>query len=317
MYHRVHDAVVDPWGLCVSPERFADQIAALRDQATVVPLSALSGPFIDLPERTVVITFDDGYVDNLSHALPVLEAGQTPATLFVATAHMDRANDEFWWDRLESAVLSVGSLPDRLELTLPDGQRTWELGAAASYTVDQRAADRGRDPNQAGRDERLGFFREVYYALWHWEPVVRDRLLNEVIAWSGAAVNADPQRRVLTTPQVRAVAASGVVEIGGHTVDHLPLPRHDVAEQRYQVAAGKLQLEGMLDREITSFAYPHGTYDESTLEVVGQAGFQRAVTVHGRATVEGEERLALPRFAVPDVGGEQLLQLLEEWWTRS
>jgi len=107
MYHRVHDALVDPWGLCVSPEHFAEQVAALRDHTTVVPLEAFSGSFTELPERTVVVTFDDGYVDNVSNAFPVLEATQTPATLFVATALMDQPG-EFWWDRLESALLAVG-----------------------------------------------------------------------------------------------------------------------------------------------------------------------------------------------------------------
>ena len=48
-----------------------------------------------MPKRVVTITYDDGYVDNLSHAGPVLEKVENPATVFVTTGYVD-SNHEFW-----------------------------------------------------------------------------------------------------------------------------------------------------------------------------------------------------------------------------
>src|SRR5271165_453487 len=75
MYHRIATPDVDPWGLSVSPKRFAEQVQALRARRTMLSMDALvarlkSG---DLPHDAVALTFDDGYLDNLGQAKPILE----------------------------------------------------------------------------------------------------------------------------------------------------------------------------------------------------------------------------------------------------
>ncbi len=49
--------------------------------------------------RAVVITFDDGYRDNLSAAKPALERHGFPATVFIVSGYVDSSRD-FWWDEL-------------------------------------------------------------------------------------------------------------------------------------------------------------------------------------------------------------------------
>ena len=87
MYHRITRVELDPWGMCVSPENFSQQLESIRKVATPMSLADFvrarqSG---ELPERAVVVTFDDGYVDNFETALPLLRQHQVPATLFVTT----------------------------------------------------------------------------------------------------------------------------------------------------------------------------------------------------------------------------------------
>ncbi|MEO5874194.1 MAG: polysaccharide deacetylase family protein [Streptosporangiaceae bacterium] len=91
MYHSVRD---DPppetAGLAVSPAVFADQMAVLADNGfTPVRLGT-----VDLPAKPICITFDDGYADFHTHALPVLEAHGFPATVFVTTGWLDDAGPD-------------------------------------------------------------------------------------------------------------------------------------------------------------------------------------------------------------------------------
>ena len=113
MYHRITRTELDPWGMCVSPENFSEQLESIRRVATPMSLvdfvrARQSG---DLPERAVVVTFDDGYVDNFEVALPILRQHRVPATLFVATCNIG-TDREFWWDRLETLLLATGTLPE-------------------------------------------------------------------------------------------------------------------------------------------------------------------------------------------------------------
>lgn len=90
MYHEIADSAATTSRLAVSPEAFADQLAYLRDEGftgiTAGELSAiLAGGPGELPERPVVVTFDDGYGDFYSHALPLLKQHDLTSTIFMTT----------------------------------------------------------------------------------------------------------------------------------------------------------------------------------------------------------------------------------------
>ena len=107
MYHRIATPDVDPWGLSVSPERFAEQVHALRARRTTLSMDAFVARLRSgaLPHDAVALTFDDGYLDNLRRAKPILEAAGVPATVFLTTGRIG-TGEEFWWDELARMVLS-------------------------------------------------------------------------------------------------------------------------------------------------------------------------------------------------------------------
>src|SRR6185295_16005847 len=82
MYHRVAEVSADPFSLCVAPERFSEHMDTLRKVAQPLRLQQLAHHLRSgtLPRRSVVVTFDDGYVDNLQKAKPLLERFDIPAT---------------------------------------------------------------------------------------------------------------------------------------------------------------------------------------------------------------------------------------------
>ena len=93
-YHRVAHQEHDPEQLAVSPEHFREQLGFLRSN---FPILRFDEPWM-YPERiSFVLTFDDGYADNLTTALPILREFECPATFFV-TAGAVGADREFPWD---------------------------------------------------------------------------------------------------------------------------------------------------------------------------------------------------------------------------
>jgi peptidoglycan/xylan/chitin deacetylase (PgdA/CDA1 family) len=105
LYHRVTHLANDRWSIAVTPEHFAEQLELLTRRATIAPLAGLNSATVRPNARaaTVVVTFDDGYADNLHEALPVLQRYDVPATVFVASDAVVQGR-EFWWDDLERLV---------------------------------------------------------------------------------------------------------------------------------------------------------------------------------------------------------------------
>jgi len=101
LYHQISDlpAALDPYGISVTPDDFARQMAYLHDNGyRVMRLSDAVRALRDgetLPQKAVTITFDDGYRDNLTHALPVLQRYDFPATVYLVA---ERVGESAVWD---------------------------------------------------------------------------------------------------------------------------------------------------------------------------------------------------------------------------
>lgn len=103
LYHRVASIEDDYWSIAVDPQYFEEQIKWISDN---YPICRFGDDFKKIKEPTFVITFDDGYQDNLKVALPILEKYNVPATFFISTGTI---GSNFWWDRLYLGMKEDGA----------------------------------------------------------------------------------------------------------------------------------------------------------------------------------------------------------------
>src|SRR5688572_27283339 len=144
LYHRVTHLNNDPQMLAVRPEHFAEHLKFLRKNAHPVSLRELSEQGGNNSRKTVGITFDDGYADNLLEAKPLLAKYETPATVFVSSGYLE-ANREFWWDELENIFMSGRALPKAFEIRIRGELRRWSSAEAYAGLC---AAVRGLPPDE-------------------------------------------------------------------------------------------------------------------------------------------------------------------------
>ncbi len=247
LYHRVFTPDTDPQLLCVSPANFRAQMQWLNKSCTVLPLSEMArrSRHRDLPSNAVAITFDDGYFDNLAFAKPILAELDLPATVFVSSSFVD-SKAEMWWDELERILLSES--PVEWDVTQPpttQAQRDY-LALCGELKF-------------ASIDKRIGILREQ----------------------RGANTGTSPRasHRGLTAAELIELSNGGLVEIGGHTIDHPALSRMPADVQRAQIQTDKSTLENILARPVTTFAYPFGTpteVDAATENLAREAGYEWA-----------------------------------------
>lgn len=100
LYHRIAGTREDPHLLCVNPENFRTQIKFLKENFKIIPLVKLVQDIQSgrVHKNSVVITFDDGYADNLYNALPILDEFKAPATVFLTAGYIGQGKS-FHWDQ--------------------------------------------------------------------------------------------------------------------------------------------------------------------------------------------------------------------------
>lgn len=314
-YHRVTELPNDPYLLTVTPKHFAEQLEVIRRHYFPMRLESLVDALREgrVPRRAVVVTFDDGYADNLINARPVLEQYDVPATVFVATGIVGQPY-EFWWDELDRLLLQPGTLPPRLELSLDGHAWQWELAEAATYTsIDYQRDRHWHIDQQDDPTPRHHLHRSLYQLLHSLTGTDRQQLLRELRTWAGAEPIGRPTHRTLSHHELVHLTEGGLIEVGAHTVTHPMLSALSVIEQRDEVRRSKAHLEGILNRPVNSFAYPHGSYTEETLAVVREAGFACASSTEPDAVRTNADCFQLPRIVARDWDREAFTRWLRRW----
>ncbi len=256
----------------VDATTFQRQIRILSRLFNILPLSDAVESLRDqsLPPRAVCITFDDGYADNATRALPILRKQNCPATFFVATGYLDGGC--MWNDMVIEALRGTGD--DKIDL----GDRG--LGCYATANLPQRL------------DAVNAILSKLKYRRQHERHAIAEQLC-EI---AGVEV---PPRLMMTTDQVKQLAQQGM-EIGGHTVNHPILRQTDKQTAQAEIADGKQTLESITGKEVRFFAYPNGRrdddYDPEHVQMVRDTGFQAALTTEWGTAGYSSDLFQLPRF---------------------
>lgn len=116
----------------------------------------------------------------------------------------------------------------------------------------------------------------------------------------------------MTEKQLKEIAASGLVDIGAHTVHHVGLKHMLPQEVEKEVTGSKKILEELIGSPVVSFAYPNGEYDDAAITVVKQAGFTTAVGTKPGIENGIENRFSLFRLRTGGRVGEALLHYLTQ-----
>jgi len=318
-YHRVADLERDPQLISVTPDHFAEQIAVLAREHEILTCADLFGLMRAgkrLPHRAVVVTIDDGYVDNLTTALPVLKEYGVPATAFLSSGFIG-GDREFWWDELERLLLASGALPPEFALSADGTDISLNLDTEREWSEADAARWAGWNVTQPPPTPRHELFLALYAFVQPLTGSGREQALAQLRDAIGVPLAVRADNRTLTAHEVRVMDSSGVFEIAAHTRTHQALSRRTEAEQRDEIEDDKSALEAIVGHEVRSFCYPHGgrdKFDDTSIQLAREAGFDGACTTEYGIVVPWADRFTVPRCHTEDISGEQFRTLLNGWF---
>lgn len=258
-YHRVIEYERDDFAdylpvVTATPAMFEQQMAFVRDHFNVISVWDLHAALTQgaaLPDNPLLITFDDGYLDNYENAYPILKRFGFPAVIFLTTSRMDDPSP-LWWD----AVARYFYHTEKTEADLP----------IIGHTVIEKG--------------RRGVLDDLLAEL---KKVPEDEKLAAVEAIRGALDVTDPDNTPLfmNWAQVRELIENGVA-CQAHTVTHPIMTRISIEEQRRQLAEARDKIQTETGQQVVSFAYTNGTkadYSLETMTALRETGYDMAFTL--------------------------------------
>lgn len=305
LYHRVTRLESDPQWLAVAPDCFERQMEMLSRQWRVLSLADLVQSLRDnvLPRRALVLTFDDGYFDNLHHAKPILQRFGLPATIFVASGFIDR-REEFFWDELERLLLTTSATG-----SLSVAGRTFDMPPLTATSDGWNVL---KNPPPSPRHQA---YRDLCAHVARLDHHAREEVLDSIRAWARVTPTGRESHRTVTEDELVQLADGGLIEIGAHTVTHPALATLPIDRQRDEIEGSKRRLESILNRPVTTFSYPFGLPDDfnsDTIRLTRAAGFTAACANFGGSVRRNADLMRLNRILVRDWEPDDLDRRLRE-----
>ena len=276
MYHSVVDDTNAPFldhNYSISVKTFESQVRYLKHHGNIISLSEMMECIYggkSLPENAVVLTFDDGYLNNLTHAAPILEKYDVPAMIYLCTGYVDRRQSQ-WDDLLYTAFQhrTQHSLSWKGEnFDLMDAARLHEaFGAVAGLLIIS-------------------------------DITTRDEILSDVTAQLQPRQEA-PQLTMGWDDVRELKSRYPNIELGLHTVDHLDMTSLPTGDLEQEIARSREMFRQELGYDAEHYSYPYGRHSETVAELLKQMGLKSAVITQPTALVTKKtDPFMMPRYEI-------------------
>ena len=289
MYHRIIDSNYNFWKLNVSPESFERHIKYISENYKVLKLDEDWSDIVKADQKYIVITFDDGYVDNYRFALPILEKYHVPATFFVSTDLID-TKEMYWWDELEKIFIIDKYI----------GEFEFE-GILYSIT----------DSNDS-----INVCLTIRNRIKNMAPIKRKESMEKLRLALRCGQPVTSELRCVNTAELARMAKSPYITIGGHTKSHLSMGNIHSKELLCSEMEESLGiLEEKTGKKIDVFAYPFGGEEDrcdTADQIMSACGIKKSMLVKNGNINVSDKMYNLPRHMVFD--GEDIEKKLGKIW---
>jgi peptidoglycan/xylan/chitin deacetylase (PgdA/CDA1 family) len=274
----------------LSAEGFRDQIRLLKDHYTVISPGEMllwSEKKLVLPPHSVLLTCDDGLVNNLTEMLPVLEEEGVTCLFFVTGASASNKPATLWYEELFLLLLRA-----------PEG----------SFKVS--SADMEISGALDGREQRRAVWWNSVKRLSHISSESRTAFLDAArvglrtgdfeMPFPAKDVPVERRFRLLNRDELKQLESAGMT-IGAHSMSHPLLSHLSLEMARAEITQSRACLEAVVGKRVWAFAYPFGDAQSVKPEILvmaKEAGYAAAFLNYGGGLGAELPLHALPRIHV-------------------
>jgi peptidoglycan/xylan/chitin deacetylase (PgdA/CDA1 family) len=272
-YHRVCPEIESWYSVPVTPQALEQQIQYIRHHFKVISLDELAR-YIErrdaLPEKSIAVTFDDGYKDIYTYAYPILKKYSIPATIFLTTSNITRKSI-FWWDKVGYSIRNTKNTQFNLD----------EIG---EFSLQPKSNKYRATYNIVDKLKELSEEK-------------RNFLIDKLIEQCQVNISPDLGRElILTWDDIKEMSHNGI-SFSSHSVNHQFLTKIPLESAKYEISQSKRDIEEKLGGQVTAFAYPFGDFNPELVNFVKEAGYKCAVSVSpGKLISIEDDTYKLPRI---------------------
>lgn len=278
MLHRVYpfesSKLLPNENLKVSPDYLEKFILGAKSKGySFISLDTLHNALLNNEKmsKAIVLTLDDGYLDNFTYAYPIFKKHEIPFAIYVTTSFPDKTAI-LWWYTLEDIVIQNDSI------TLNDGS-----------SFECKTQEQKIDTFRAIRQKIIHLPKESFV------DSIQALFKHNIVDWKSKVTEL-----AMTWEQIKEISNDSLATIGAHTINHFALADLSKDQLIHEVIGSKEIIESRINKPVEHFCYPFGgpkEVGEKEFAIVDELGFKTTTTTrNGSIFPEHKNHLAaLPR----------------------
>ena len=292
-YHRIENYTSDPVKITVSKENFLKQLDFLKEFAKIISPNQLFESLENrknLPKRSVLLTFDDGY-SSYHQTMDLLLKESISAIFFISLR-----KEKYWWDILSKILFESQNVKKSNFIKI--NNLLTDIGC--HFKIEESISSDSMDVLRkwSVTDKVFPFYRNeaFYFLAKEMEDVnhyTKNNILDIITSLS------DEKRNFSYLLNKKLI---NFHKIGCHTINHYNLSKLNYDNQKIEIELAKKELESIINKQVKIFAYPFGNkyhYNFDTLEIV-KRNFNFAFSNFEGLVHKDSNIYEIPRFLVRD-----------------
>tara|TARA_B100000686_G_C16691219_1_gene917699 strand:+ start:182 stop:1186 length:1005 start_codon:yes stop_codon:yes gene_type:complete len=258
--------------LSISTSIFEQQIKFLKENYKIIePKDLLEIKKFEKKDKLIVITFDDGYLDNLINALPILKKYQVKATIFVTTGFINDKNIP-WWIELWNV-----------------------LNSTQNFSL--KSLDKDLSSINANKKKIYDLLSKKFFYL---KTSSQSELMKEIKKENNYIEKKNKNRIFLNEEEIKLLSEIPLISLGAHTHMHENLNILNYNESEKEIKNSKNELENIINKSVDIFAYPYGrinTFGDKEIEILKESKFKLAFTTKFE-NYKNQSNYLIPRMSL-------------------
>jgi len=269
LYHgvtnKINNGLINFQGKHINHNKFNLQMEFVQKHCTPISIDEWIEMKLknkSIPEYPTIISFDDGFKNNISVAAPILNALAIPCVFYISTGLID-ANKMFWVDIIEQCI----HYTEKKVITIfLDKRKHYEI---------------------LSKSQKVSALLDIKRWCKSVKTFEKDRLINELKQETQVIPNKNlhDNYKTLSWDDLREMNNNKLFTIGGHSVTHNILSLVDSTDLEFQISSCINKLSNELDTKIEHFSYPEGQinhFNSKVIEVLQNNGIKCCPTaIHG------------------------------------
>lgn len=239
--------------------------------------------------KTISITFDDGYLNNLTVALPLLEKYKIPASFFVSGYIIEEKFPIAWSDQVAWM---------------------YQQNDIFTISIDKYVFNKHPKHYFYNSDQNI----TIYDALKKLDGIQRDKILNEwrnMFDIESRISEMDPEIwKMMNSAELKQFSSSALVTIGSHGNKHYNLGLIQPSEAEEDILSSIKIIEATIGKKIDSIAYPDGSYTEIVKDMAEKHGLVKQLAVTYKTNSDSRDKRILPRHGISNTVNTALNMIL-------